>query len=195
MGTKKKANGLGLPKKHATHQRVKDEAKIRLGTKSRLMHFRLTEDEYEQLVAEATAHGTTKLSVYIRYKLMRTSGFVVSADSGQPLPAIERPDTQTAVAAPAELDTWLGAQLGHVTGPVRPIEAFVRPEPVSAPIARPEPPAAPAIVPPAPRARTPKGALSVANMGLLRELREVMGDDSHVDADLRAKLDGGPTDR
>lgn len=206
---------------HPTHQRAPDEARTRLGNRSKIIHVRLSEPEYAALQMAMVAAGKSKLSRYVRSILLQHSGQFVAPVERQAIPFAGEPTgTTPAQAGDSELESWLRQHHGDLTeadlfGPVtdtsRPLVTLVD-APVLAPVytpgrlpdpdpswdAIPAPPAhersqpAPAMPAWYDRAPTPEQVASVGrsgvSLGTLRELRSIMGDDSHVDPAVRAAL-------
>lgn len=192
---------------HPTHQRTKDEAKQRLGPKSRIVHVRVSDAEYAAITRAMEAAGTKKLSLFVRSILLGATGEFMDARQ-QELEAEAAPRTQTAVADAASLDKWLFEQEQseaprHVAdidalapaavAPEAPPPVQTLPIPVVPPIVALEPSQAPSR--PSPSPVTPDIA-GKASRNLLAEFREIMGgDEQHVGASVRVLLDGGPKAR
>jgi hypothetical protein len=202
--------------KHPTKQRVKDEAKARFGKKGRMVNFRVSDAEYAALTAAMKAAGTKKLSAYLRHLCLAASAEHLTVPSGQALPVPFEPPTVAASAADDDIARWLTEQGARPDAPVLfDLPAEAPPAPVVPFVAVTPPTIVPALIdaptaPPAPRNVVP-ATMTVdelfappsppvvsrhapppqppMNLALLRQLRDLMGDDSRITRDVLEALD------
>ena len=199
---------------HPTKARVKDEAKVRFGKRSRVVNFRLSEPEWVALNAAMKAAGVKRLSAFVRHLCLAASAEHLPAVTEQSIPMAAEPQTAPADASEDAFARWMVEQDQRTDAPTL-FPALAAPVPTPAPVvtlpaappawvvpatvdAPPRPPAPagivpatismPEVVPTPPRAPTAAPAPAM-NLALLRQLRDLMGDDAHVTKDVLAALD------